>query len=303
MNSVRDSLRALRQSLAALDPFPPGPAGKGRFALGHAGMDEALGGGLARAGLHEVFAAAAGDAGSAAGFAAALALGAAGRERTFAWVRQRFAETEAGALHAPGLAELGFDPGRLLLVRAPGAAAALRAGEEAARCPALGAVLVEIWGNPATLDLTATRRLALAGGKSGVTVFLLRLGATPQPGATLTRWRVGAGPSRPLDHDDFGSPRSKTMNVIDFKSGERDAGGKAVPAFPYPALATNAPGHPAFTVTLLRQRAGPAGRQWRVEWDRDQHIFRDVAPLSRPVVSVPAGRPAAAEPGGLARAG
>jgi SAM-dependent methyltransferase len=40
-----------------------------------------------------------------------------------------------------------------------------------------------------------------------------------------------------LDHDDFGLNQSKIMNVIDSKSLERDAGGKAVSAFPHPAVA------------------------------------------------------------------
>ncbi len=39
-----------------------------------------------------------------------------------------------------------------------------------------------------------------------------------------------------LDHDDFGSNQSKITNLTDSKSLERDAGGKAVPAFPHPAL-------------------------------------------------------------------
>ncbi|WP_347263497.1 hypothetical protein [Nitrobacter sp.] len=39
-----------------------------------------------------------------------------------------------------------------------------------------------------------------------------------------------------LDHDDFGSDRSKIMNVIDFNILERDAGGKPLHTFPHPAL-------------------------------------------------------------------
>jgi hypothetical protein len=40
----------------------------------------------------------------------------------------------------------------------------------------------------------------------------------------------------PLDHDDFGSNRSKIMNVIDSNILERDAGGKPLHTFPHPAL-------------------------------------------------------------------
>ena len=40
-----------------------------------------------------------------------------------------------------------------------------------------------------------------------------------------------------LDHvHDFGLGQSKVMNVIDFKSAERDAGGKPISTFPHPAL-------------------------------------------------------------------
>jgi hypothetical protein len=40
-----------------------------------------------------------------------------------------------------------------------------------------------------------------------------------------------------LDHDDFGSNRSKIMNVTDSNILERDAGGKPLHTFPHPALA------------------------------------------------------------------
>ena len=116
------------------------------------------------------------------------------------WIRPSFAETEIGGLYAPGLAEMGFDPDALILVGAHDAVAALRAGVEAVRCPALGAVVIETWGAPKVLDLTATRRLALATEQSGVTAFLLRVGASG-PSAALTRWAIAAGPSRRSPRD------------------------------------------------------------------------------------------------------
>jgi protein ImuA len=184
--------------------------------------------------------------------------------RFLAWVRQAFAETETGRLHAPGLAAFGLDPARLILVRARDTIGVLRAGVEAARCGGLGAVIIEPWGNHRALDLTATRRLALAAEKSGVAVILLRQGGEAEVSAASTRWRVGALASGPL--------------------------------------AANAPGRPAFDVTLLRHRAGPAGSTWRLEWDHEQHVFRRLAPLSGAVVSLPSDRPAAAQILPLARA-
>lgn len=48
----------------------------------------------------------------------------------------------------------------------------------------------------------------------------------------------------PLDHDDFGSTRSKIVNVIDSKSSERDHSEKPVPAFSHPALVQSDRGAP-----------------------------------------------------------
>lgn len=202
---------------------------------------------------------------AASSVAAAFARRAAPRERKIAWVRQNFAGIEAGALHAPGLAELGLDPDALFLVRVRDAVAVLRAGHETARCAALGAVIIEIWKTPKALDFTASRRLSLAAAKSGVTTFLLRASAEPRPSAALTRWRVASGVSQPL--------------------------------------AADAPGHPAFDITLLRHRAGVPGRNWRLEWDRDRHLFREAAPLSGAVVALPADRPAGEAPLEYAKAG
>eukprot|EP01035_Chromulina_nebulosa_P064639 gene64639-88434_t len=58
-------------------------------------------------------------------------------------------------------------------------------------------------------------------------MLLLRVAASPAASAAATRWLVQAAPSRPL--------------------------------------AANAPGPPAFTVTLLRHRGGAAGNTWHLE--------------------------------------
>ncbi len=223
-----------------------------RTALGVAAIDDALGGGLKLGALHEVYAAAGHEA-AATGFTLSLALRAAAG-RPILWVRQDMLEVETGRIHAPGLVEMGLLPSRVVLVRGHDADDVLRAGEDAARCAGLGAVLIAPWAAPARLDLTASRRLVLAAAASGVTVLMLRCAAEPMPSAAETRWRVTAAPSQRLDAD--------------------------------------APGMPAFDVTLLRQRGGAAGQSWLVEWNRDRLSFcardaRRAAPLSRPVVSVP----------------
>lgn len=275
------TLADLRRHLAEA-ALRSAPAMVGQVSFGTPALDGALGGGIARAALHEVYAPATADLAAATGFAVGLAIRAAGT-RPILWVRQDVVDAETGRLHPPGLIELGLDPARILLVRARDAEGVLRAGAEAARCPALGAVLIEPWGEPRRLDLTASRRLSLAAEGSGATTLLLRAAVSPQPSAAATRWQVAALPSR--------------------------------------ALEANAPGDPAFSVRLLRHRGGVSEREWRVEWNRDRQSFQDsdlrasefreqqaarrhtanqdkaspdAAPLSGLVVSFPADRPAAA---------
>ncbi len=232
-----------------------------RCAFGVASLDVALDGGLARGRIHEVYAAEADDAAATAGFAVAVAAGMAEPGRTVLWLRMQRAARLGGVMQANGWAELGGAPGDGLVGVVPDAMALLRAAVDALRCSALGAVIVESWGAMRELDLTASRRLALAAEKSGVPLFLLRIEASPVPSAAQTRWQVAAAPSR--------------------------------------ALPGNAPGWPAFDITLLRQRSGPCGFDWRLEWDRDRRIFRE-APLHGAVVSVPARR-SAADTGGDGR--
>ncbi len=244
-------LEALRREVSHLERGSS-PVASGLFSTGSLAMDGALGGGLLRGALHEIFARQILDEPSAASFAVTLALRAA-KDRPVVWVRQDFVGLEIGEIYAPGLAELGLSPDRLILVRARDAPGVLRAGEEAARCPPLGAVLIEPWGNPKALDLVASRRLALAAARSGVPLFMVRAGGAPAPSAAATRWSIAAAPSV--------------------------------------ALEAEAPGHPAFAVNLMRDRVGSAGRNWIVEWDRDNRTFKDLQKVSGGMVSLPAGGP------------
>jgi len=263
----RSDIQALRRLVAAFEP--PADSQEAAFTLGTEGPDEAIGG-LRRAALHEVAAASEADAAAAAGFTLGLCLRAAltgatperaarraggHAARAVLWVRQRYGEAETGALHPPGLRHLGFHPQALVEVRLGHARDVLRAGVEAAACGALCAVVIEPWGEPAVLDLTATRRLELAAEASGTPVFLLRPSGAAGASAARTRFRVAAAPSRPLE--------------------------------------ANAPGHPAFDIVLVRNRAGRHGLAWRVEWNNEDQRFAEQA-LLRPVVSLPADRPAAA---------
>ncbi|WP_244877910.1 ImuA family protein [Croceibacterium atlanticum] len=225
--------------------------GRSSAPLGYAGLDAAIGGGLARGRLHEVFARELADNSSAAGFAAMLACLASQEGAPLFWLREERAARRQGLLHAPGLTEIGIDPRRMVLIMLPDPVALLRAAVDVVRCASIGAVVIELWRRPRALDLTASRRLALAAEASGVTPLLLRIEAEPGPSAAQTRWSVSAAPSV--------------------------------------ALEAEAPGRPAFNVKLLRQRGRPDGGCWHLEWDRDRACFGD-ATLSGAVVSTTPGR-------------
>jgi protein ImuA len=254
--AVQDTLARLRRSLAKISQKDwLDPLSSGKSPTGHPTIDEVLGGGLARAALHEVFATTMADAGAAMGFGLGLALRFAEPGRKVLWVQQGIARQEYGSLHPPGFAEFGADPSSLLLVCVQDALQALRAGHEALRCAALGVVILELRGTSKALDLTASQRLARAAATTGVGLVMIRTDAAPQPSAAMSRWGVRAMPSTRLE--------------------------------------ANAPGQPAFEITLLRHRAGVPQGRWQVEWNRDDLVFREPG-KSAAAVSRPSHRPAAA---------
>ncbi len=254
MSDLATKLAALRAALA--HPMTA-PDTHGYVPTGHPGVDACLRGGLRRGALHEIFAESGHEA-ATTGFAAALAFRIAGRKRML-WIRQDFAANEFGGLEATGLLELGLDPARLLLLNLTDAADVLRAGGDALSCAALGALVIELSGEPKPLDLNASRRLALAGAEKGVTTFLLRLAAQPRVSTAETRWRVRAAASPHRDEDW---------------------------------------GFPAFGAELVRSRHGRTGR-WIMAWSCDDGFFREseaTADLGA-VAAPPADRPAAAAQG------
>jgi len=142
------------------------------------------------------------------------------------WVQERMAILESGRIYPPGLWPKGQIPD-IVHVEARDARAALWAMEEGIRCAALSAVIGELWGDPAALDFTATRRLAVASERSGVPCWLVRLGGTANLSGARMRWRVASASSLPNPLD----PR--------------------------------APGLPAWDAELFRARGAPPGR-WSV---------------------------------------
>jgi protein ImuA len=117
-------------------------------------------------------------------------------DKPLLWVQERMAILEAGRIYPPGI-----DSQDIIHVTARDARSALWAMEEGLRCAALGAVIGELWGDPASLDFTATRRLAVAAERSGVPAWLVRLSGAANLSGARMRWRVASQPSLPHPFD------------------------------------------------------------------------------------------------------
>jgi protein ImuA len=224
----RAVLERLRARLARLDAV--GRGGGTVLPLGLPGIDRALpGGGLARGCLHELCGAA--DRGAALGFAVALLGRLLADGGHGVWIGPR------DELFAPGLAELGLAPERLIVVRARAQGARLWALEEALRSPGLAAALAEV----DRLSLTESRRLQLAAEATGVSALLMRPpGAGATPSAAATRWLIEAAPSAVIPST-------------------------AIPGAARPGAAGRAFGPPNWRVSLFRCRGGRTG-SWQVAW-------------------------------------
>jgi protein ImuA len=248
------------------------PAERPALSLGVAGLNRALGGGLHAGALHEVLA---GDW-SAGGFAACLAIRAAGasfngKGGPIFWVRPDYEALEYGALHAQGLSELGGSPENLFLIKTANAAEALSAASDILACPHVGALLLEIAGQPAALDLTAGRRLNFLAGESGVTAILLREGAEALPSAALTRWHVS---SRPSEDEDWGLP-SFTAELGRNRLGPTGCWSLAWNPdnglFREPARIAHAP-HPGHMAAASSDRPAETSRQRRMQQSEERRF-------------------------------
>jgi protein ImuA len=205
--------------------------------FGLPGLDDLTGGGLRRAALHENRSDTTRDWATANGYAAAiLARLATTDNRPILWIIEAETAREAGSPYGVGLDRFGLDSTRLLLVHASKPDEVLWVFEEALACRGLSAVLAEMRGNPASLDLTASRRVALRARENGVLGLLLRQSASADPGAALTRWSVAPLPAG---------------TIGDFPAGI---------------------GRPAWRLALERNRRGRTGRI-DVEWDHERRAF------------------------------
>ncbi len=220
-------LAALRAKLAAYDPA----LRRGRvLGLGDGRVDGCFPrGGLPLGCWHELTGegidldAAAVTAAFTARLCGALASGAQGQ---VLWVLRR------DDLYAPGLAELGLTPDRLILVRTTSEAETLAAVEDCLSAPGVLAAVGEV----EQVDLIAARRLQLACERRGATGLMVcrrlfgrqsRLADKASPAVAASRWRVGPAPS----------------------AIETDERGEEIPGL----------GPPRWTVRLERARGGRSG--------------------------------------------
>lgn len=130
---------------------------------------------------------------------------------------------EIGRPYGPGLAGLGLEPQRLLLVETARDAETLWALEEGLKSTTLAAVV----GCLPAVDLTPARRLSLAAKACGTPCLLVTGAAAPSAGATASRWRIAMRPGgrSPMD---AGAPGEGRRRVILEKL--RGRGGWAVGA-------------------------------------------------------------------------
>jgi protein ImuA len=195
-----EGMARLRRVIAQIEA-EAGPAGERlaqRLSLAPS-FDSALGGGLADDALHEIAPARPADGAAAMGFALALAAGFLSQRSTSALViGEGFAAEESGALYGPGLVAHGLSLSRLVFVRAPDAALAFWAIEEALKCGAPGVVVGEIWSLKG-YSLAASRRLLLAARKGKTPALLILASAYGQAerlsSAAETRFEIAAAPS------------------------------------------------------------------------------------------------------------
>ncbi|MBI1216908.1 MAG: hypothetical protein GC186_00025 [Rhodobacteraceae bacterium] len=191
--------------------------------------------------LTEVFPAIGAEA-AAAGFVMAQ-LGH-GRDAVL-WIQDRLAQRETGR---PCLAGLGLRR-PVMMVQLSRPVDVMIAIEEGLRCKALAAVIAEIRGDPAAVNFTTMKRLALRAEATGVPCWLIRQAATVGLSAARDRWRITTLPS--------------TTNPDDAR----------------------APGDPRWRVELFRSRDGRPG-EWVAHHERGSHGAADRLDL---VAAIPDG--------------
>src|SRR6476469_7674832 len=190
--ALREEVRRVEQSGSASDARPCLPFGIRQ-------VDERLAGGGLAWGLHEAAPAtpAPSDEAAATLFVAALAARfamARGESGQALWALTR------RDLFAPGLAQAGLTPDRLLYAECRNDEEVLAVMEEGARHGSLASMVGEV----GCLAMASARRLQLAAEEGGGAALMLRrwrkadMDPLGLPSPALTRWRIACAPSATL---------------------------------------------------------------------------------------------------------
>ncbi len=191
--------------------------------------------GLARHALHDLAPSRYGDSPATLGFALSLAiqrLSVDRQQRPILWCRSAIECREHGNLYGHGAEHLGLQRENLLVLVLKRQISLFWTMEEALKSGCFSSVISDAASQQT--DLTITRRLSLsaAEGRSAALLVFNRNHDTAT--ASASRWQVAANPSLP------------------------------------PRLEPQAPGYPAWAVTLSRIRGGRPG-QWTLLWHPQPH--------------------------------
>jgi protein ImuA len=186
--SRTETVVGLRRLLSRLEGVPKE---EGRLSFSLPALDAHLPqGGLAFGALHEIGPETEVDLPAAFGFMVALL----GRVPAGGPLLLVLSEKLArcGRPHGHGLAGLGLDPARVILVETRNDSEALWATEEALRSGVPAAVAS---APGARLDLKASQRLLHAARDSALPLLLVKAAGTAGAPTAATRWRIGAAPA------------------------------------------------------------------------------------------------------------
>lgn len=186
--------------------------------------------GLTRHGLHDLAPVRYGDTPATLGFVLSLAiqrLNVDRRARPILWCRSAIECQEHGKLYGHGAESLGLSREKLLVLVLKKQVSLFWTMEEALKSGCFSSVISDAASQHT--DLTITRRLSLSAGEGRSAGLLVFNRNHDTATASASRWKVAASPSPP------------------------------------PHLEPQAPGHPAWAVTLSRIRGGRPG-QWTLLW-------------------------------------
>jgi protein ImuA len=135
------------------------------------------------------------------------------------WVQDRVSLKEAGQPFVPGMGTKRS----IIRVNVTRPADVLMAMEDGLRTKGLAAVIGEIWGDPAALSFTATKRLAMRAEANALPCWLIRRAASPNLSAARNRWRVASLPSTPHP-DDPKAPGDPRWHIELFRARQTKPG-------------------------------------------------------------------------------